>query len=115
MATTYLKITAQIEKLQAKASSIKDKERAGVIKRIKEAISVYDITAQDLGLTSDSKAASGRSRSLATKSRAGKRTKAAPVVKFRDANGNAWGGRGPRPAWLRDALAAGATLESFIV
>jgi len=109
MATTYLKITAQIEKLQAKASSIKDKERAGVIKRIKEAISVYDITAQDLGLTSD------RSRSLATKSRAGKRTKAAPVVKFRDANGNAWGGRGPRPAWLRDALAAGATLESFIV
>lgn len=111
MATTYLKIAAQIEKLQAKASSIKNKERAGVIKRIKEAITVYGITAEDLDLAVSKKAA----KSPVVKPRAGKRRKAVTVVKFRDANGNTWGGRGPRPAWLRDALAAGATLDSFAV
>jgi DNA-binding protein H-NS len=115
MATTYLKIAAQIEKLQAKASSIKDKERAGVLKRIKEAIDVYGITAEDLGLASGKRAKKGTRKSLAVKHRAGKRPKAATAVKFRDGNGNTWGGRGPRPAWLRTALASGASLESFSV
>lgn len=35
------------------------------------------------------------------------------AVAYRDSNGNTWVGKGPRPAWLREALAAGAALESF--
>jgi DNA-binding protein H-NS len=38
-----------------------------------------------------------------------------PVARFRDANGNAWVGRGPRPQWLRDALASGKSLKDFAV
>ena len=34
-------------------------------------------------------------------------------VKYRDAEGNTWSGRGQRPLWLRDALTNGATLEQF--
>jgi hypothetical protein len=34
-------------------------------------------------------------------------------IQFSDGNGNTWGGRGPRPRWLRDALAGGASLEAF--
>jgi DNA-binding protein H-NS len=114
MATTYLKIAAQIEKLQAKASSIKAKERAGVLQRIKEAIDVYGITAEDLGLAPGKRAKKARVSS-AGKARAIKRPKSAVAVKFRDENGNTWGGRGPRPAWLRTALASGASLDSFSV
>jgi DNA-binding protein H-NS len=34
---------------------------------------------------------------------------------YRDADGNVWGGRGPRPLWLREALARGQHLEDFAV
>lgn len=36
-------------------------------------------------------------------------------VKFRDAHGNTWAGRGAQPVWLREALKAGAKLEDFAV
>jgi DNA-binding protein H-NS len=37
------------------------------------------------------------------------------VAKFRDGAGNTWVGRGPRPQWLRDALAGGKKLEDYAV
>lgn len=37
------------------------------------------------------------------------------AVKYRDAAGNTWTGRGFKPVWLRDALAAGRMLEDFKV
>lgn len=37
-----------------------------------------------------------------------------PVApKYRDASGNTWTGRGKQPVWLREALALGASLDSF--
>ena len=41
--------------------------------------------------------------------------KQARAPKFRDSAGNVWSGRGPRPRWLRDAIAAGKKLEDFAV
>jgi DNA-binding protein H-NS len=40
---------------------------------------------------------------------------AARSVKYRDQNGNSWVGVGPRPAWLKEALDKGATLDDFRV
>jgi DNA-binding protein H-NS len=37
------------------------------------------------------------------------------VVKFRNEAGATWVGRGKRPQWLRDALAAGKQLSDFAV
>lgn len=34
-------------------------------------------------------------------------------AKYRDNAGNAWSGRGPRPRWLKDALATGKTLDDL--
>lgn len=34
-------------------------------------------------------------------------------IKYRDNAGNAWSGRGPRPRWLTDALAAGKSLDDL--
>ena len=36
-------------------------------------------------------------------------------VKYRDAQGNTWTGRGKKPAWLANALANGITLEQFAI
>jgi DNA-binding protein H-NS len=103
---TYIELQKQIEALQKEAEALKTKERDGVIARMKEAIAAYGITAGDLGLSSSRKAASAGRRGL-PKSKSG--AKAA----YADSDGNTWGGRGPRPKWLRDALANGSKLEDF--
>jgi DNA-binding protein H-NS len=36
-------------------------------------------------------------------------------VKYRDAAGNTWSGRGLRPRWLNNALAKGKALSDFAV
>jgi DNA-binding protein H-NS len=110
MAKSYSQIQQQIETLQREADKLRQKEVDEVVARIKEAIETYELTASDLGFTS----ARGRRSSAPAKSRAaGKR--ASKGVKFRDPAGNTWGGRGPRPQWLREALAAGKSLEDFAV
>lgn len=37
------------------------------------------------------------------------------VAKYRDVDGHAWSGRGPKPGWVKAALAAGRTLEELAV
>ena len=53
---TLADIKAEIAKLEKQAAAMKD-EVAGVIGRIKEAIKVYGLTAEDLGLGTKEKAA----------------------------------------------------------
>lgn len=118
MAQTYIELMAEIERLQSQAAKLKDREKSEVVARIKKAIEVYGLTAKDLGLDKPGRAATGKSATT-RKPKPGKRgarkAKATTTPKFRDAAGNSWSGRGPRPAWLRTALASGATLESFAV
>lgn len=111
---TYIELKQQIEALQKEADALKEKERQGVIDRMKEAISVYDITAQELGLGVPG--ASSRARGSAKKTgpkRKASRMSGDPQPAYADEKGNTWGGRGPRPKWLKDALAGGASLEQF--
>lgn len=39
----------------------------------------------------------------------------APVAKYRDTDGHAWSGRGPKPGWVKAAIAAGRTLNDLTV
>ncbi len=111
---TYLDLKAEIDKLQAQAEKAKASERTDVLSRIKQAIEVYDFTAADLGLPTKGRKAGAPAKTIKKLGRKpGPKAKAA--VKYKDDAGNAWGGRGPRPAWLRKALESGATLESFAV
>lgn len=106
MATKSLAdLQAQIERLQAEANKLRDEERSGVVARIREAISTYDLTAQDLF------GSASRSGAAARRRLKGSRRSAA----YGDGAGNVWGGRGPRPKWLREALAQGKQLEDFAV
>jgi len=95
---TYAQIRKQIAALDEQANAVRNEERAGVVGRIKEAIKVYSLTAQDLF---------GNSKT----SKAGKVD--GVRAKYSDGTGNEWGGRGPRPQWLREALEAGRKLEDF--
>lgn len=114
MTKTYAQIQKQIETLQQEAEKLKRNEVEGVIARIKEAIDVYGLTASDLGLRGLGKMKSaaapmGRKRKPAAKRRA------AGIVRYRDQNGNQWTGFGPKPKWLRDALAGGKDIAEFKV
>ena len=96
-----LEIQKQIDSLLAKAEAVRKAEKSQVIERMKAAIEVYHITPEDLfGKTVK------QAMKLNGKSKVG-------VVKYRDEEGNTWTGRGPKPRWLRDALAKGRALESF--
>jgi DNA-binding protein H-NS len=112
MAKTYADIQKQIQALSREAEQLKQKEVADVVARIKEAISAYGITASDLGLTGTRRANGATRAKPGPKPRS---KKAARKAKFRDAAGNTWVGRGPRPQWLRDALASGNKIEDFAV
>lgn len=35
------------------------------------------------------------------------------AIKYKDQSGNTWSGRGLTPVWMRQALATGATKDSF--
>lgn len=116
MTKSYAQIVKQIEILKADAEKIRRKEVEGVVGRIREAISVYGLTAEDLGFAPRAKPGpKAKSAPAPAKKPGRKAAKAAPVVKFRNDSGGTWGGRGKRPQWLRDALNNGKTLADFAV
>lgn len=110
MTQTYQKIQRQIEALQRQAEKLKHQEVAGVIERIKVAIDHYGLTAEQLGL-----GGIGANPPKAKKGAKSVKAKIANAPAYMDGQGNEWGGRGPRPRWLRDALAAGRSIEEFSV
>lgn len=113
MTKSYAQIVKQIETLKLEADKIRKQEINGVIARIREAITFYNLTAADLGLSQRAKP--GPKAKPAAKRRKAKAAKAPAVVKYRNDSGGTWGGIGKRPQWLRDAIASGKTLEDFAV
>ena len=114
MKKSYTQVVKQIEVLKAEAEKLRRQEMAGVVERIREAISFYNLTAADLGL--GAKAAKPPKAAAKPGQRKAKAKVAAPaVMKYRDEQGRGWVGRGKRPQWIRDALAAGKSLQDFAV
>ena len=114
MPRTLAQIQKQIAQLQEQAKSIRQREISGVVARIREAISHYGLTAEDLGFgggTGRTRKARKPRKAAAKKSRGA--ANPTGVVKFRDEAGNTWTGRGRRPKWFTDALAAGKTPEQL--
>ena len=118
MKKTYAQLAKQIEQLQQEAEKLRRQEMGEIIGHIREAILHYGLTAEDLGLgpkaARGAKAAAKPAAKTRRKSTKAK-TAAGRAVKFRDETGRSWGGIGKRPQWLRDALAAGKTLQDFAV
>ncbi len=116
MAKSYEQVLKQIQALQGEAEKLRRKEIDGVVARIREAIEHYGLTAADLGLA----AKRGRKPAVAPAAKPGrprkagaKKGKGSVPPKYRDDEGHTWTGRGLKPVWLREALAAGKTLKDF--
>ena len=111
MSKSYAQVIEQIEALKSQAEKLRRKEIEGVVASIREAIATYSLTPADLGFSA---AGFGKRKTAGRKpgpKAAAKRGTAG--AKYRDSSGNMWGGRGPRPRWLREALAGGKTLQDF--
>ena len=110
MAITLAEINSQIQEhdqkisqLRKQAEELRVQERAGVIEEIRRKIADYGITASDLRLTGSR---SGGKRSVSASPK--------PVAKYRSPTGETWsGGRGRKPRWVVEALAAGKSLSDF--
>jgi DNA-binding protein H-NS len=108
MASTLADINSQIKKhdeqiaqLRKQAEELRNQERAGVVEELRRKIAEYGLTATDLKLT-----VRGGKRS------AGISPKAA--AKYRSPTGETWsGGRGRKPRWITEALAAGKSISDF--
>jgi len=112
--TTYTALKGQIAKLQKEADEILKTERVGVIDRIKEAITAYELTAKDLGLGKQLRRPRKKKNLQASGEGAPPRTPRKPrVAKFSDGKGNEWNGRGEQPEWVKAAMASGHSLNEF--
>lgn len=121
---TSAELLRQSEALRRQADELMRKEIPGVIARIKEAIAHYGLSADDLGLAVGGKspkrpgrpAGKGAPAKVLKQGAKLKRPRAgAAVVKFRDDAGHSWTGFGPRPKWLKDALANGVAEDTLKV
>lgn len=135
MAKSYSQLLQERERLEAAIQAARAREVSGVIKRMREAIEAYGLTAQDVfgGVEPRAKTAVKQTKAKATakpakkvKGAAGKRppkvkAKAHPLqgkkkpVKYADKNGNTWAGGGYKPKWLQDAIDQGHKIEEFLV
>ena len=122
MAQTLQAVQRQIEALRNLEEKLKRAEAEGVIARIQEAIKAYGFTPDELFSSRSGKAVAkkaGAGAVLSAKSKVKPKSKSKSKVdtrpQFADGTGNEWVGRGPRPAWLRDALASGKQLSDFAV
>lgn len=109
MASTLADINSQIKKhdeqiaqLRKQAEDLRNQERAGVIEELRKKIAEYGLTAGDLKL--GGRAAKRSTGVVAPKS----------AAKYRSPTGETWsGGRGRKPRWIAEALAAGKSLTEF--
>lgn len=104
MAKSLSQLNNQIAKLQKEADAI----RSAVVARIRKEMAQHGLTADDLF-------GQGHSSSAVTSRRTKKKAGAAKSPKYADGLGNAWGGVGKRPTWIREALEAGRALEEFLI
>ena len=103
MSQTLPQIQAQIARLLRDEERLKA-EAAEVIAKIRAAIEAYGLTPSDLFTDAPRLSLVQRTANEPT-----------AAVRYADDQGNVWGGRGPRPLWLRTALAQGRSLEDFAV
>lgn len=111
---SYAQIRVQIAELETRAEGARQKELAGVVERIREAIAAYSLTAQDLF---PARGASGRKAAKAAKpaKRKPHRRNAKSKIKYSDGNGNSWTGHGRRPEWFVTAIGDGKKPEELLV
>lgn len=99
--SSLIDIQKQIAELQAQEAEIKAREFAEKVAMIKETMSAYGITIEDLQ-GKPAKAAKGKSSSPAQ-------------AKYTGPKGESWTGRGLMPRWLSSLVAEGHAKDEYLI
>ncbi|MFM2065215.1 MAG: hypothetical protein RLZZ584_124 [Pseudomonadota bacterium] len=110
---TYSELLAQKEALAAQQAALEkqiadqlNEQRAGAIAQIKSIMAEFGLGVADLGSSKPGRAAKSTEGAAPSK----------VAAKYRDpASGKTWSGRGLKPRWLADAIAAGQQLTDFAI
>jgi DNA-binding protein H-NS len=102
--SNYAELMAQAQALMAQAEQVRKEELTSVIADIKSKMKQFGLTVADLGAAAGgSSKKSGKSKSIAP-------------AKYRGPNGELWaGGPGRKPEWVRAVLAAGKSVDEFLI
>lgn len=99
---TLVELQKQIEELQVKANEIIKIEKAGVIEEIKEKISMYKLTAEDLGFKAPEPLIVYKNKRTSSQ---GSGTALIPVYRNKNNEAETWhGSKGRLPLWLQAIL-----------
>lgn len=99
--SSLIDIQKQIAELQAQEAEIKAREFNEKVAMIKETMSAYGITIEDL-------------QGKAVKTAKSKSSSPAPA-KYTGPNGESWSGRGLMPRWLSTLVAEGHTTDEYLI
>lgn len=109
---TYAAMLRHIAELQTQAETLRVRESQGVLKRIREAMAVYGLTAEDLIEKPEPKKPKPvTKKSIAQHPLKGK----GKPAKYADNAGHTWAGGGSLPVWLREQVEAGKSIEDFLI
>lgn len=111
-------IDAELKALQAEREAVRAAEVQGVIARIRQAIEHYGLNAEDLGFPGRRRPPRRAARAVGAPLKAVKERMVAVnpnPPKYADGTGKTWTGRGKRPAWFVEALAAGRTVDDLLI
>jgi DNA-binding protein H-NS len=95
--STLQELIAQARQLDQQISQIRNNERSEAVLKVRLLMAGHGLTVPEVF----------GARALPAET--------AAVVKYADGHGNVWGGRGPRPHWLKAALNDGRSLKDFEV
>lgn len=99
MTQSLQELIAQREALDKKIADARREERSSALAKAKSLIAEFDLNPGELGFDK----------------RGRKPVRAIVKPKFRGPNGETWAGRGRKPKWLDEALAAGRKIEDFAI
>lgn len=95
---TYQELMQEVARIQEQAELARRAEAKDAIAKIREMVSTYEIRPEDIFGNIAGRKVRARSDIAST---------------YRDETGRTWSGRGPRPKWIRDALAQGKKLDEL--
>lgn len=100
MSQSIQELIAQRAALDKKIEEAKKEHRAAAVAQARALVAEFGLTPADLGFEK------GRGR---------KASGSSVKPKYRSPSGETWAGRGRKPRWLEEAIAAGRKVEEFAI
>ena len=113
-------LLAKKAQLDREIADTQRKEKSAAVAHVKTLMEQYGITAGDLGRRKPGRPAKAETATAAAPAAGSKRRskmagKKVPPKYRNKATGDTWSGRGLKPRWLADAIAAGKKLSDFAI